>query len=168
MGSRGPKPRSAVLAFMAGETRTARVNNQEPELPAARHVRPPDTLRGAGRQEWLRLAPQLVERGLLREADLSCFEDYCRALSDLRAFERKARQVGLEQAIAKGFQNQTIRLRAQVAALRNHLGLTPVSRHSVRQVGGGAARTSAVDRFRQTKSGKSIDEFHQRGGGRFS
>jgi P27 family predicted phage terminase small subunit len=156
MGTRGPKSRSAVLAFQSNETRPSRVNRDEPDLPAAKATPPPASLKGEGRREWLRLAPQLLQRGLLREADLSCFEDYCRALSDLRAYEHKARKVGLERAIAAGFQGMTVKLRAQVASLRNHLGLTPVSRASVRQVGGGASSSpkGSIDAFLAQKRGR--------------
>jgi phage terminase small subunit len=55
-------------------------------------------------------------------------ENYCRTLTDLRMYERKAKRAGAELAIAKGYANQVIKLRTQVNILARELGLTPSSR----------------------------------------
>jgi P27 family predicted phage terminase small subunit len=110
------------------------VNYHEPDLPApsATDLAPPTSLKGVGRQEWMRLAQSLSVAGVLTAADRSAFLDYCLALSDLRRYEAKARRAGLELSIAKGYANQIVKLRTQVTALRSHLGLTPSSRAAVK------------------------------------
>jgi phage terminase small subunit len=109
------------------------VNYDEPSLPDATTIPPPPrSLTGAGRIEWVRLVKPLIENRVLTDADMTAFEDYCRALSELRRYELKAKRVGLEQAIAKGFQGTVIKLRAQLVQMRAHLGLSPATRGSVK------------------------------------
>ena len=132
MGARGPKPAPTVLKLLRGETRPSRVNHAEPTLPPPSTLSPPPTLKGAGLREWLRLVGSLSTAGVLTDGDMSLFEDFCRALSDLRRCEAKAARLGLERAIATGVQGTAIKLRAQVTQLRAHLGLTPSSRSGIR------------------------------------
>jgi P27 family predicted phage terminase small subunit len=132
VGLRGPKRAGAVVQLLHGETRPSRVNRAEPDLPAPRTLAPPAGLTGAGLKEWQRLAATLRDAGVLTDADLTAFEDYCRALSDLRRYEAKAARVGVELSLAKGYAGAVLKLRGQVAQLRGHLGLTPVSRFSVK------------------------------------
>ena len=146
MGRRGPQPAPAALKFVRGETRPSRTNPNEPDFPPACELRPPAGLTGPGLHEWKRLAALLTESGVLTDADVSCFEDYCRALSSLRAYEQKAKRAGLDVAITKGYQNAIVKLRSQVTQLRSHLGLTPSSRSSVKTV---------------RRSGSKLNQFHR-------
>jgi len=123
-----------VLKLAHGETRPSRVNYSEPALPLPASDEPPADLTGEGLDEWRRLIGPLTTAGVLRDADLGSFTDYCFALSDLRRYETEARRLGLKEAIAQGIQNQTVKLRAQVSTLRSHLGLTPSSRAGVHAV----------------------------------
>lgn len=132
MGLRGPKRQPTVLQLAKGETRPSRLNREEPRLPALATLDPPAWLTGAGLQEWRRLAEPLKVAGVLTEGDRGAFTDYCQALSDLRRYEAKAKRVGLELAIAKGYAGMTLKLRAQVKVLRAELGLSPSSRASVK------------------------------------
>lgn len=135
MGLRGPKPQPTALRILRGNPSHRPLNEDEPDLPPAKpSLRPPGGVTGVGRQEWKRLLPQLVERGVLTDADLTAFEDYCRTLTSLRQHEVAARRLGVEQAIMRGIANQVIRLRAQVANLRARLGLDPASRSQVKAV----------------------------------
>ena len=152
MGARGPKRQPTALRLAKGETRPSRVNFDEPQLPAPSTLEPPAWLAGAGLQEWRRLAEPLKAAGVLTEGDRGAFTDYCGALSDLRRYEAKAKRVGLELAIAKGFAGMVLKLRAQVTQLRAHLGLSPSSRASVKAA---RARTSQdTDRERFFGSGR--------------
>src|SRR3954470_21352191 len=101
MGRRGPAPAPTAFRLLKGEGRPSRINQDEPQLPEPRTRRAPAGLTGPGRHEWQRLVGMLSNRGVLTEADLAGFEDYCRALSQLRAYELKAKTAGLELAIAK-------------------------------------------------------------------
>lgn len=171
MGRRGPARAPSVVQFARG-TRRSRMNPDEPELPAPKRsaAHPPDSLTGEGRKEWRRLFATLAERGVLTEADIGCFTDYCLALSDLRRYELKAKRVGAEMAIAKGYGGMVIKIRAQVSQLRAQLGLSPSSRSAVRAVRGRPSTrlgefhkrreaerffgTTSVDEFRAAKTGE--------------
>lgn len=152
MGSRGPKPAPTALRLLSGERRPSRINFAEPKIAAPKSMQPPSGLHGAGLREWTRLAQLLVDAGVLRATDLAAFEDYCRALSDLRRYEAKAARAGLELSIAKGFASQVLKLRGQVAQLRNAIGLTPTSRTGVKATP--PSKSTAVDAFRNRQPGR--------------
>lgn len=132
MGRRGPAPTPTLLKLAKGERRPSRVNYEEPQLPAPDSTEPPAGLEGQGLAEWKRLVPQLAASGHLTVADMAGFEDYCRALTDLRTYEARQKKAGPELAIAKGYAGMTVKLRAQVAQYRSRLGLDPTSRSSVK------------------------------------
>ena len=151
MGLRGPKPAPSDVKIAKGETRPSRINYDEPTFPRATQIDPPAGLRGAGLREWERIAPILQEAEVLRATDLNVLEDYCRALSDLRTFEAKAKRVSAERSIAKGFANAVLRLRAQVNQLRRELGLSPTSSAGLK-----ISRTSSIkSKLLSFTSGKS-------------
>ena len=120
------------MKLAKGESRPSRVNYDAPVLPAPENIAPPQGLGGAGKAEWMSQIGHLTTRGVLTAADLSAFEDYCRALTDLRLYEQKAKKSGPELAIAKGYQGMVIKLRAQCNQLRQQIGLTPSSRSGVK------------------------------------
>jgi P27 family predicted phage terminase small subunit len=132
MGRRGFPAASRTEKLAKGERRPSRVNYAEPELPPPATLDPPAGLDGEGRAEWARQIAHLTDRGVLTAPDLTAFEDYCRALEELRRFEAKAKRAGPELAIAKGYQGMVIKLRAQVSHLRQQCGLTPASRSGVK------------------------------------
>lgn len=79
--------------------------------------------------EWRRVAPILIERGVLTDADLGTLESYCAAMGNVREAQRTLNSEGLtlngKRHPAFGIQNAastTARLCA------TELGLTPVSR----------------------------------------
>lgn len=146
MAGKGFAPASKAEKLAKGERRPSRVNYQEPELAAPASLEPPDGLEGAGLTEWRKQIGILTDRGVLTAADLTAFEDYCRALEDLRRFEVKLKRAAPELAIAKGYVSAVVKLRAQVNVLRQQCGLTPVSRRGVKAT---ATRpeTSPADRY---------------------
>lgn len=83
--------------------------------------------------EWRRVAPILVERNVLTEADLGTLESYCVATARVRELERIIARDGLivvtpqgpKRHPAIGAQNASITSAKQLGA---ELGLTPVSR----------------------------------------
>ena len=136
MGGKGFPPAPTAIKLAKGERRPSRVNYDEPQMAKPESLRPPSGLKGAGLREWQAQAKNLADRGVLTDADLTAFEDYCRALSELRNYEAKARKSGLELAIAKGYQGMVLKLRTQVNQLRQQCGLTPSSRTGVRAKSG--------------------------------
>lgn len=132
MGKRGFPAAPTALKLAKGERRPSRVNYDEPDLPPPAVEDAPAGLEGVGLDEWNAQIRLLSERGVLTEADLTAFEDYCRALSELRRYEATAKAAGEELAIAKGYQGMVVKLRAQVSQLRQQCGLTPSSRSGVK------------------------------------
>lgn len=132
MGHRGPAAEPTAIKLAKGERRPSRVNYDEPQIDAPESHDAPKGLEGAGLEEWNEQIERLSERGVLTAADLTAFEDYCRALTELRRFEAKAKESGEELAIAKGYQGMVVKLRAQVNQLRQQCGLTPSSRSGVK------------------------------------
>lgn len=150
MGRRGPAPQPVALKLAKGERRPSRVNYDEPVLPVARGTDPPEGLTGAGLKEWLRIASQLVDAGVLKDPDLPAMEDYCRRLTDLRALEvelaaqrgvvrhqEKAKDADLTVLLAgwraiDAAEKRLIALQSQVNVLRREIGATPSSRSAVK------------------------------------
>lgn len=132
MGLRGPAPASADVKRARGERRPSRVNNEEPQFEKPKSIDPPRNLVGTARNEWIKVAPLLEQSGALRETDLSALEDYCRTLGTLRGFEKQVAASSHGDAIMNGWLNATLKLRAQVIQLRRELGLSPLSRSSIK------------------------------------
>lgn len=142
----------AAVKKARGETRPSRLAEAAPpEISAPASLDPPSGLSGSGLAEWRRVAQALSDADALKETDLAALEDYCRALTELRRFEAKAKKAGPELAIAKGYLSAVIKLRTHVAQLRAPLGLTPSSRSAVKAA---------------PKKGKSEDEEFFGGGPR--
>jgi len=138
-----------LVKLAKGERRPSRVNYDEPELPTPDEgeIEPPNGLTGEGLKEWNRLIAVLIERGVLTSADLRAFEVYCRALTDLRVYEDKAKEAEPELAIAKGYQGMVVKLRAQVNQLAQQCGLTPSSRQSVKATKGQTKQADPAARY---------------------
>ncbi|WP_152047187.1 phage terminase small subunit P27 family [Aureimonas psammosilenae] len=96
--------------------------------------KPPAHLAPDAKREWKRIAPILVERGVLTGADLGILESYCTAFARMREAERTIAREGVtflnargehKRHPASGIQNESIKTMRLCA---NELGLTPVSR----------------------------------------
>lgn len=133
MGRRGPKPLPTAIKAARGTLQRCRTNHEEPVLPAPSVFDPPKTLKGRGREEWVRQVKQLTDAGVLRDADMVTFEMYCRSLSDLEGYERLTSK-NRELALAKGYAGMVVKLRTQAKQLAAELGLTPSSRAGVKAV----------------------------------
>lgn len=83
MGKRGPKPTPTKLLLLRGNPGKRPVNDREPKPEPVTEVPPaPAWLREHGRREWDRVAPILVNTGVLTKADIGPFEVYCTAYQD--------------------------------------------------------------------------------------
>ncbi len=134
MGRRGPKPLPTAIKAARGTLQKCRTNPDEPELAPPSSLTPPPDLKGKGRVEWLRLVKDLTEKGVLRDADMTTFEGYCRTLTLLEMIEKQIRRVGLAGALATGLLGNRIKLQTQTKQLAAELGLTPSSRSGVKAV----------------------------------
>lgn len=157
MGRRGPAPTPTAIKLAKGERRPSQVNYDEPVIEPAESLAAPKGLEGVGLEEWNEQIQRLNDRGVLTAADLRAFEDYCRALSELRTHEQTAKEAGVELAIAKGYQGMVVKLRAQVNQLRQQCGLTPSSRTGVKAAKGQSAqKADPASRYLSAlKTGKS-------------
>ena len=170
------RPRTpTALKLAKGERRPSRHNSAEPELPAPKRIDPPTGLKGPGLKEWLRVAPLLLEAGVLTEPDMPALEDYCRRMTDLRACEREAEM--LRKLLARvekqkgevdvadlvrlmrgidSTERRLISMQAQVNVLRRELGATPSSRSGVRAVKKPEKKEGAASRYMSAiKGGRS-------------
>jgi len=94
---------------------------------AVRKVPPaPTWLSAAAKAEWRRVAPLMVERRILTDADLGSLENYCLAQGRVRDIQKMLAGVEPEAWLKlTRAQDKAITMARQLAA---ELGLTPVSR----------------------------------------
>ena len=95
MGGRGsggvPKP--TTLKVLNG-TRKDRINNAEP-VPGSGAVTPPEWLDADARAQWTRLAPDLIDKGVLKPWDAAAFGLWC----DAAARHAEAAQIIAEEGV---------------------------------------------------------------------
>ena len=132
------------------------LNRDEPEL-AAPSSAVPSGLIGRAKTEWVRLAEELISKGVLTVGDMHAFEEYCRLVGDVDEYEKLIRKVGREEAHALGYANYLLKLRNQCRQQAAHLGLTPSSRSGVKAVKVPTKDAAATkrQRFFGTKAGAS-------------
>lgn len=89
----------------------------------------PKHLSGFARDEWKRIMPGLIERGIVTKSDLSGIEELCMSRGIIREIEA-ARRASLDplDKVLFGMQNRAMQTARQLAA---EYGLSPVSRARV-------------------------------------
>ncbi|MFN3362822.1 MAG: phage terminase small subunit P27 family [Allorhizobium sp.] len=91
--------------------------------------KPPVWMSKDAKAEWRRVAPILIERNVLTDADLGTLESYCAATGTVRDAQRQINRDGLMLAGKRhplfGVQNAAMTTQRLCAS---ELGLTPVSR----------------------------------------
>ncbi|KAB0679527.1 phage terminase small subunit P27 family [Aureimonas leprariae] len=108
------------------------------QISAGSHVlthvpKPPAWLSKDAKAEWKRVAPVLVERGVLTTADLATLEGYATAIGRVREAEATIRREGATYIAASGPKRHPA-VTTQDAALKTarlfaaELGLTPYAR----------------------------------------
>ena len=109
----GRKPKPTALKAQAGETRTERLNRNEPKYGKARKT-PPDALqRRDERAVWNRLQPMLEKTGVLTSGDTDVLVMLCRL------------QAEADRATSG---DDLIKLSKELRQLWAMFGLTPVDR----------------------------------------
>lgn len=146
MGQRGPRPEPTALKIARGNPGKRPINQDEPELTAAK-AKPPKGLPAAARREWIRLADELVNAGVLTVGDLAVFEQYCRVLADVDKVQKIVQRSGWVDAKKLGYVRDLKDLRAQVKQFAAELGLTPTSRSGVKKIKGKKATDEKRSRF---------------------
>jgi P27 family predicted phage terminase small subunit len=137
MGKRGPIPKTDEQEILEGNPSKRPLRGKSPE---PRQVRPtcPSWLSPEAKQEWKRLAPEMVRLGLLTKIDRSLFAGYCSSC----AWWRRAQEVLTTQGSVYVSTKGKIEPRPEVAiakvaaeqmrSLASEFGLTPVSRARMR------------------------------------
>lgn len=136
MGKRGPAPTPTNLRLLRGESRPSRVNKHEPKAPLAARVEPPDYLDVDARKVWDRLAPSLVQRGVLTAWDVDLFGAYCTAVVHHRRAVRLVNETAVAlkgpDGVVKHPAMQIVRDQAQLmTTIGGRFGLTPSDRSSI-------------------------------------
>jgi P27 family predicted phage terminase small subunit len=111
----------------------------------------PQWLTGDAKELWERVVPGAIRCGLLTLVDIPAFEALCRTYGKWREAERKIEEVGLELAIAKGFQNASVKERQLLRQFGQSYGFDPSSRSAVKLPH--AKPRNAADMFRAAKAG---------------
>lgn len=91
MGKRGPAKTPSNLRLLRGDKSAAK--SKEP-VPSAGSVKPPVKLSEGARRKWNRLAPDLIDKGLLTPWDVDQFSIVCEALETWRIAIRELRSDG--------------------------------------------------------------------------
>lgn len=140
MGRRGPQPQPTALKLERGNPGRRPLNLDEPQLeaPSVASRKPPASLTGRAKKEWVRLADELISKGLLTVGDLTTFEQYCRLVGDVDAYEMLIKRTGRARSHELGYANYLLKLRTQLRQQAAHMGLTPSSRSGVKPVKSGA------------------------------
>ena len=98
---------------------------------------PPDALSQGARQEWIALAPVLVELGTLCRGDLRAFEQLCETLATANSLQAVIAAEGILLKMGNGSyktnpaQKSLETARNQAARLFTEFGLTPKARNYV-------------------------------------
>lgn len=132
MGRRGPKPEASVLKFIKGNPGKRRIDKQQPQLPPPPYDgAPPKRLKGIAAEEWARLYPGLVEKGIVHVGNLTMFEEYCFVLGELRRCENLSKRIGADMAIMRGLFKAAATFRQQLRQLARDIGLTVLAGEKV-------------------------------------
>lgn len=159
MGLVGRPPKTREAKILEGNP-GRRPLGVAPPTQRMSNLNPPDRLSAEGKRIWRDLAPELDAAGLLTTRDRNAFEEYCAALSDLRAARasigKTLRNITNEHDQVRPMVTVMERARKAVLDLGARFGLTPVDR--ARAGGGGSVQKSdagGLDEFLDRRNGTS-------------
>jgi P27 family predicted phage terminase small subunit len=134
---RGRKPKPTALKILRGNPGQRRLNPAEPVHPPLGVECPAALIDPLAREEWARIAPQLIRQGQVTSVDRGTLMGYCLKYAQWQALEAEARQ---HPSIVKapsgypipnpllGLANRVFHLMLKAAA---ELGITPSARSRV-------------------------------------
>lgn len=142
--TRGRKPKPTVLKLVTNNAGKRPLNAAEP-MPASRTLQPPAGLLPEAREEWDRVADDLVASGLVTVADLASLAIYCTAYGRWVQAERLLAVLAKANPLTEGLtvetpngaviQNPLLGIRNKAAAdlmkAAAELGMTPSARSRV-------------------------------------
>lgn len=101
MARSGPPPKPTALRLVQGNPSRRPLPKNEPR-PSASAPDVPEFLDEYGREEWNRVAPQLLRLGCLSEIDGGALAVYCQAFSRWRHIEDVLRKLAEQQPNLRG------------------------------------------------------------------
>lgn len=147
MGLRGPPRESTELKLEKGNPGKRKENpHDEPELTAAKTA-PPPGLPKVAKAEWIRLADELVNAGVLAIGDLELFKQYCLLVAEVDQYLKLCKKVGVENSHKLGYRNYLVKSRGQLTLIASRLGLAPTTRNAVKKIKGKKQTAEGRDRF---------------------
>ena len=139
MGKRGPAPKPTALKVLQGNPGKRPLNDKEPEYEKSDELlKPPPYLSTHAKKEWKRIAPMLLNNGLLTNVDISALGAYCQAYNRWIEAEKAIRTYGMTCVTDKGNIIQRPEVGIANTAMRDMLkyakefGLTPSSRTNLK------------------------------------
>lgn len=137
MGRRGPPKKPDEIKAAQGNPGQHALNHEAPDYEIDTKLECPKELGAAGAAEWRRVAPMLIDYGVLRKSDLVAFTTYCKILDDVQYYEtvrESFKKSKIEDDVRLVFQsaNMLVKLRTQLRHYAQDLGLTPASRGTVK------------------------------------
>jgi P27 family predicted phage terminase small subunit len=141
---RGRKPKPSYLRVIGGNAGKRPINQREPKAPPS-GPRPPSTLNDDARNEWRRIAKQLLKMGVLSVIDRGALAAYCDAYAQWLAASRGIKQLaergdpfgGLLSKTTNGniIQNPLVGIRSKARSdmvrFAAEFGMTPSGRSRV-------------------------------------
>ena len=159
--ARGRRPKPTALKKLEGNPGKRPLNELEPVPPVA-SLRCPNYLLPEARKEWRRLAPILMNLGLLTAADAVPFAGYCQAYARWREAEDFITQHGSIFKTPSGYVQQVPQVSIAQQNLKimqsfaTEFGLTPACRARI-VASGGAAESDDDPMARLLKGGWQDD-----------
>ena len=155
--SNGSPPKPTHLKILDGD-RADRINYDEPIPDEDCEIKPPPGMRGGARKVWRRLAPDLIDKGVLTAWDVDSFAIVCDALALRAECLKKIHDPGDEDGglTARGAAGGRIpnpRLRIvrdcynDIARFGSRFGLTPADRARLTIDRGSDRAPSGAERF---------------------
>ena len=143
MGKRGPKPLPTSVINIRGGTQHYHRKKENLDLepqPDANIPPCPTHLDLRAKQEWMRMAKELDDCGILTNLDMAVFASYCNSYSRWIRATKQVKKQGSVITLPSGFKQQnpnlTIANKAEEMMLKSavQMGLTPSSRSQVKKV----------------------------------
>ena len=163
MAKRGRKPKPTALKKLVGNPGKRPLNDLEP-LPKVTMLRCPNWLEPEARMEWRRLAPVLIDAGILTGADAVPFAGYCQAYARWKEAEQEVSKLGMVYRDGDRIRpNPYIAISraafAEVKSLAAEFGLTPANRTAIIANALTAEKTrKELDPLEQILTSTSLDD----------
>lgn len=135
MAKRGRKPKPTALKKLEGNPGKRPLNELEP-MPRVSMLRCPNWLEPEAKKEWRRLAPVLIDAGILTGADAVPFAGYCQAYARWKEAEQEVSKLGMvyrdgDRIRTNPFIAISRAAFAEVKSLAAEFGLTPANRTAI-------------------------------------